>query len=142
MVSVKENWKPVVGFEGYYEVSDQGQVRGVRRMGSHGKCLSQQTTAEGYKRVNLYANGVYKKKRVHHLVLEAHVGPCPEGMEGRHLDGDPGNNAVGNLRWGTHSENLWDRSPMDRPWYKRLTEEEIQEIIEHYELDKRMLVYR
>jgi hypothetical protein len=46
---------------------------------------------------------------VHRLVLEAFVGPCPEGMECRHLDGDPANNRLENLRWGTHRENAADQ---------------------------------
>jgi len=47
---------------------------------------------------------------VHRLVLEAFVGPCPDGMECRHLDSDPLNNHVGNLRWGTPKENADDRT--------------------------------
>jgi len=42
------------------------------------------------------------------MVLEAFVGPCPEGMECCHRDGNPANNHVGNLYWGTRSENLYD----------------------------------
>jgi hypothetical protein len=45
---------------------------------------------------------------VHRLVLEAFVGPCPEGMECRHLDGNPGNNRLENLAWGTARENWED----------------------------------
>lgn len=45
---------------------------------------------------------------VHRLVLEAFVGLCPEGMECRHLDGNPRNNILSNLRWGTRLENQQD----------------------------------
>lgn len=45
---------------------------------------------------------------VHRLVLEAFVGPCPEGLECCHEDGDPMNNTVGNLRWGTRESNYAD----------------------------------
>lgn len=45
---------------------------------------------------------------VHRLVLEAFVGPCPGGMECRHLDGNPRNNNLSNLKWGTRSENQQD----------------------------------
>lgn len=47
---------------------------------------------------------------VHHLVLEAFVGPCPPGMEACHWDGDPSNNALSNLRWDTHQSNMDDKS--------------------------------
>ena len=46
---------------------------------------------------------------VHHLVLEAFVGPRPPGMSGLHRDDDPANNHVDNLYWGTSSENAFDR---------------------------------
>lgn len=46
---------------------------------------------------------------VHILVLEAFVGPCPPGMECRHLDGNPANNRLDNLCWGTKLENAQDR---------------------------------
>src|SRR4051794_38431819 len=45
---------------------------------------------------------------IHRLVLEAFVGPCPDGLECRHLDGDPGNNLLSNLKWGTRLENFQD----------------------------------
>jgi hypothetical protein len=48
-------------------------------------------------------------RKVHRLVLEAFVGPCPEGMCCRHLDGNPLNNRLGNLRWGTGRENWEDK---------------------------------
>lgn len=50
-----------------------------------------------------------QKLRLHHAVLLAWVGPRPEGMEGRHLDGDLTHNAVGNLAWSTHVVNIGDK---------------------------------
>lgn len=47
-------------------------------------------------------------KRLHRAVLEMHVGPCPTGMECRHLNGDSLDNRLGNLAWGTPSENSKD----------------------------------
>ena len=46
---------------------------------------------------------------VHRLILEAFVGPCPEGMEACHNDGDPENNRPENLRWDTRAENCRDK---------------------------------
>ena len=48
-------------------------------------------------------------RRVHRLVLEAFVGPCPEGLEACHSNGDPTDNRLENLRWGTHEDNHQDR---------------------------------
>lgn len=59
--------------------------------------------------VNLRRDGKPRPFAVHALVLEAFVGPRPEGMECRHLDGDPTNNALANLAWGTRAENIADK---------------------------------
>lgn len=55
------------------------------------------------------ADGVLEKAYLHRLICEAFHGPCPDGMECRHLDGDKGNNAASNLAWGTKLENEADR---------------------------------
>ena len=49
-----------------------------------------------------------KVRRVHHLVLEAFVGPCPVGLEGCHWDDDKDTNHLNNLRWDTHGANMND----------------------------------
>lgn len=63
----------------------------------------------GYRTLCLCANGKYSTKRLHMLVLEAFHGTRPQGMEGRHLDGNKLNNNLSNLAWGTSFENHQDR---------------------------------
>lgn len=94
-----ETWKPVVGCEGFYEVSNEGRVRSSRGRISGGWMSGK------YRMVSLGKAG---PRQVHVLVLEAFVGKRPEGMDGCHNDGDPGNNRVENLRWGTRSSNILD----------------------------------
>lgn len=113
---MSERWKPVRGYEGFYEVSDLGNVRSVDRIARHGHRLRGKPIASrpnpergGYVYVSLSRDGQMYTRRVHRLVLEAFVGPAPEGMEGCHNDGDPANNALSNLRWSTHQENIWDK---------------------------------
>lgn len=107
--SAPESWRPVVGFEGFYEVSDRGQVRRVAAgQGTSCGVLRQSTSPTGYKSVTLSKNNIQKRVSVHRIVLEAFVGTCPPGMETRHLDDVKANNCVENLRWGTHSENHLD----------------------------------
>lgn len=104
---MQEVWKTVVGYEGRYQVSSFGRVKGPRRI------LRQQKQPSGHLRVRLYDGSSQKNPplvSVHRLVLEAFVGPCPEGTEGCHNDGDPGNNRVENLRWATRQENQQDKS--------------------------------
>lgn len=62
-----------------------------------------------YHYVRLYVNKIKLRKFVHVLVLEAFVGPCPEGMQTRHLDGNGEHNWLGNICWGTPLENTEDR---------------------------------
>lgn len=118
-----EVWKPVVGYEGRYDVSDLGRVRSLDRVEEYlrqdqysgrtlvirrfhrGRLLRAGRTASGHLSVVL---GRGQTKQVHVLVLEAFVGPCPEGLECCHHDDDPSNNRLGNLRWGTRSDNLND----------------------------------
>ena len=58
--------------------------------------------------VVLSKKGRKKEERVHRLVLEAFVGPLPDGMVTRHLDGNPLNNHISNLQYGSQSENGLD----------------------------------
>jgi hypothetical protein len=54
--------------------------------------------------------GLHDRRYVHHLVLEAFVGPCPPGLECRHFpDRDPANNRLENIHWGTPEENAADK---------------------------------
>lgn len=112
-------WKAIPGYEGSYEVSDDGQVRSVERFRRVGKgegslrlypsqVRSLCADKAGYSRVTLKVCGVRRCHLVHHLVLEAFVGPKPPGMECRHLNGNPADNRLANLQWGTSSENSYD----------------------------------
>lgn len=63
----------------------------------------------GYLRVGLRRDGKQHWKRVHRLVLETFIGPCPVGYVGRHLNDIPIDNRLDNLQWGTQAENIKDR---------------------------------
>jgi hypothetical protein len=108
-----EEWRAVPG-RPEYEVSSEGRVRGIARRLSDGKSwpakvLTLNQTDTGYLRVMLYRAGKWAIRKVHRLVLEAFVGPRPEGMECRHLDGDRTRNQLSNLCWGTRSDNRKDQ---------------------------------
>ena len=113
-----ERWKPVNGHEGIYEVSSHGRVRSVDRTVTHsdghvrrykGKVLSAPLNPDGHPVVCLYIQRKSKVHTVHSLVAETFIGTRPEGMEVCHGDGNHTNNHVGNLRYGTRSENMLDR---------------------------------
>jgi hypothetical protein len=93
---------PVEGFPGYY-VSTDGRVRGPLRE------LAPKYDPSGYAKVNLRRGNRSHTRYVHRLVLEAFAGPAPAGAHSRHLNGDPTDNRLANLRWGTPAENAADR---------------------------------
>ena len=122
-VNDAEVWRPVLGFEGFYEVSSHGRVRSVDRIiyavDNHngyqrrGVVRKAYVDRDGYQTLGLTkaeGTGSYRQKgRVHVLVLEAFVGPCPDGLMACHNDGNPANNHLGNLRWDTAASNMQDR---------------------------------
>ena len=110
-----EKWKAIPGYEGFYEVSDQGRVRSLDRIVSNGRrikgqFLSPSRVRGGHLRVDLRKNGKREYIFVHRLVLLAFVGPCPTGMEACHWNDVPDDNRLENLRWDTSSANSRDAS--------------------------------
>jgi hypothetical protein len=111
---MNEIWKPVVGYEGVYEVSNLGRVRSLDRIVSNGRKKGRvlrlaPLSHSGHLTVGLHWNGQQKTQMVHRLVLESFVGPCPPGMETCHFpDRSPANNRLDNLRWDTNAANKAD----------------------------------
>ncbi|WP_193596108.1 NUMOD4 domain-containing protein [Microbacterium sp. YJN-G] len=106
-----EEWRPVVGYEGLYEVTASGRVRRITSTHLHaaGWEPSQHRNAHGYVKVGLYRSGEYNLVSVHRIVALAFIDPNPaEGLEVCHRDGDQTNNAATNLYWGTSSQNQND----------------------------------
>lgn len=101
-----EEWRPVPEWDGY-EVSSLGRVRSWKRRDTP-LILSPYRNPSGYLAYHLSRPGRKQTLLVHHLVLFAFEGPRPTGLEIRHLDGNPGNNALPNLAYGTRSENTLD----------------------------------
>ena len=110
-----ERWKPVVGFEGLYEVSDHGRVRSVDRYlpgtsGSlrfvGGRILYQATDKHGYKRVGLYKEGKERRCQVHRLVASAFCTKTEGVNVVNHVDSNPSNNLWSNLEWTTQKGNV------------------------------------
>lgn len=108
-------WRPIPGFPRYW-VSDDGKVWSAYKA-ERGKGGIKATVLNfGYPVVTLDMGGKHYARRVHALVLLAFVGPRPEGMDIRHLDGDRTNANLSNLRYGTRSENVRDAIKHGTHW--------------------------
>lgn len=111
---IEEEWRPVVGYKSTHRVSNLGGVWALERISARGhrlpkRVLHPSRLRSGHLTVSLTAAGKKRTVLVHRLVLEAFVGTCPPGSECRHLNGDPSDNRVENLAWGTRKENMHDK---------------------------------
>lgn len=146
-----ERWLPVVGYEGLYEVSDLGRVRGCARslvqISRWGLAVKREWPARvlaptidkgryayGRLQVKLCGHGRQVTRLVHHLVAEAFIGPRPKGKEVAHFDGIASNNRLDNLRYATPLENQQDQVRHgtairgERVGVSKLTESQVIEI--------------
>jgi transposase len=143
-LTVPEEWRSVLGFEGRYDVSDCGRVRSLARQFLRGgsPCrvpprILRPFYNKGYPFVSL-SNGRSRKYPIHRLVLEAFSGAKPAGMEVCHNNGVRDDNRLENLRWGTHQENCDDtalhghRVAGEAHPQSRLTETDVVEARDRY----------
>lgn len=104
---MKEIWKDIQGYEGLYQVSNLGRVRGIKR----NSILKPWTVRGGYLSVNLCKNNLVKKRVVHRLVAEAFIDNPENKPEINHISGNKLDNSISNLEWCTREENIqhsWD----------------------------------
>jgi hypothetical protein len=108
-----EQWRPILGCEGSYEASSHGRVRSLPRTDRLGRpvpggILTPGARPNGYRFVVLYVDGRRRLVSVHVLIAATFLGPCPDGQEVRHLNGDRADCYLGNLAYGTRSRNQLD----------------------------------
>lgn len=114
-------YRPIPGFPGYRAGVD-GSIWSCWKTGKSGKRVIQRVSdrwkqlkpdkrkEDQRKRYTLKsADGTYRRRYGATFVLLAFVGPCPDGLEACHRNGDCTDDAASNLRWDTHSANLLDR---------------------------------
>lgn len=104
---MKEVWKDVVGYEGFYQVSNLGRIKSASRIDSAGHQLQGKflklDDSKGYLRVRLSKNGIKTRFQVHRLVLIAFT--HDSNLQVNHKDEDKHNNKLSNLEWMTAKEN-------------------------------------
>src|SRR4051812_37173500 len=103
-----KEWAPVVGYEDAYVASTRGVVKSVNRevpgRGEstrliRGQILCPRVRPGGTVTVNLWKGNAYEQVPVRRVVLEAHAGPRPEGMDAVNVNGNPADNRLCNLCW-------------------------------------------
>lgn len=136
-------FRHIPGFPGY-TAGDNGTVWSKNGAGKSWRQKSSRDNGKGYLGVRLWQNNKLYSRYVHRLVLEAFVGPCPEGCEARHFpDRCRSNCRLENLSWGTAHQNAADKIAQgtsgnenftknpprgERHWKAKLTEQDVIEI--------------
>lgn len=102
----QEIWKDIQGYEGLYQVSNFGNVKSVKRMGTNGGTLAKSYYKIGYEKTLLCKGNKRKTYKTHLLVAQAFI-PNPENKpQINHIDGNKQNNCVDNLEWCSAKENM------------------------------------
>ena len=110
-----EYWKDIKGFEGWYQVSTFGRVKRLKKVHcNHGKrniverelILSPSNDKKGYKHVMVSNGNERKRCKVHRLVAEAFIPNTENKPQVDHINRNPADNRVENLRWVTNAENV------------------------------------
>lgn len=139
MPEQEELWKNIKGYEGRYQVSNQGRVRSLNRIITNcrgreqivkEKILKPENVFDGYERVYLCRNGKRKHFRVATLVFEAFNGSIPEGLEIDHINDIRTDNHLENLRAVSHRANCWN--PITRERHIAANERRSQTLKEYY----------
>ena len=141
---IKEEWKDVEGYEGFYQISNLGRIKSLGGWCGTAKrkerIRSTSLTHDGYEKVRLNYQGKDKTKRIHRLVAEAFI-PNPENKDTvNHIDGNKRNNSVSNLEWVDRSEQMIHAYKMGLKKSRigshnsnaKLTDEEVREIRKSY----------
>ena len=112
---MEEIWKPVVGYEGLYEVSNIGRIKGIR-FGE--KIIKLRYHKDGYLTAGLRKNNKQTKLLVHQIVLKSFVGFPKIDQECDHINRQRDDNRLENLRWATRSENSLNRKSFGKSKFK------------------------
>ena len=135
---MREEWRPVVGYKGWYDVSNLGRVRRIKQVVGtfSGRIIKGSVSSFGYVKVRLSNDVKFHDYCMHRIVSEAFIGKCSDGKQVNHIDGNKANNLADNLEYVTPSENLihsyriGSHVPLRGETHGRskLTEENVREI--------------
>ena len=105
---MKEEYRSIAGHPDY-AVSNLGNIKSYKS-NPEGVVLKPKRHYKGYLKIGFWEKGKHKHYFIHRLVLSTFIGPPPaDRPQTRHLDGDPTNNKLSNLRWASQAENEDDK---------------------------------
>ncbi len=113
-MKANEEWRPVLEYEGFYEVSSLGRIRSLDRFVTsrddrnkpvEGRIMKQTVDADGYMKISISKNGAKFYTGIHRLMAFAFLDGYEEGFVVDHIDGSKTNNVLSNLEWVTVYEN-------------------------------------
>ncbi len=145
---MQEVWRPVVGWEGLYSVSDLGRVRREARSAANGsrwpeRLRTPSVSPQGYRQVRLQSNGRANTYKVATLVALAFIGLRPDGQVVRHGKNGQLDDSLPNLCWGTQLQNAADKIRDDthnrgeRHGHSRLTADQVRTARRSYDTEKK-----
>ena len=144
----KVEWKPIEGYEGLYEISNNGKVRGLDRKDNKGRKVKGQIikihiNTHGYQIVDLCKDGERKHYQLHRLIAKTFI-PNPDNKPHiDHINTIKSDNRIKNLRWVTRSENMLNeltrKHNSERQIGRKLTEEHKKKVKENTPLKKSTL---
>lgn len=119
-----EIWKPIPGYEGYYEASNLGRIRSVERIvrgrwgfsRRHSQILKQNNVHHGYRQVRFSIDGIKSQPLVHRLIAMTFISNPQNLPQVNHKDGNTENNCPENLEWCTAAYNSQHRSRVLKKW--------------------------
>jgi NUMOD4 motif/HNH endonuclease len=139
-----EEWRPAVGYDGLYEVSNLGRIKSCTKYipnlltGGESarppKLMKTAVDRGGHHHLSLTKDGVAKNVFLHHVVARAFLGPCPDGYQTLHRDDDKEDNRAEALYYGTVAHNGRDKTKNGKSvWGEKhhaasLTEDQVREI--------------
>lgn len=100
-----EQWRPIDGYEGLYEISNLGRIKSTYRQGCTTKFLKISNNGNGYMMVRLCKNGKAKKFFLHRLLAKAFISNPENKPQVNHINENPSDNRLENLEWVTQKEN-------------------------------------
>jgi hypothetical protein len=118
-----ENWKPVVGFEGFYEVSNRGEVRSLKHKKLH--YMKKHLGPQNYERICLMKDKKKHSVSVHRLVGCAFLVPVDGKTTIDHIDNNPKNNNVTNLRWADMTDQCINRGGYSNSGVKNISQSKV-----------------